>query len=196
MTKPDVVITCSECGHKALLTMSEFKGFLEKLSIQISTLSKETLMNVARRLKCSNCEAKAASITRQPASEEGKADAQRREHICKVCQKAFPAPRFVLRSKIGICPKCQEVQDEKLARNRQGSANASPKVRSIGRYMDNLPPGGRTKQTVINREKPISNYDIPEYEEGTPRPGWANNSDWKKMRSGQYSDMKKRQRDG
>lgn len=37
---------------------------------------------------------------------------------------------------------------------------------------------------------------IPEYEEGLPRQGWCTDNDWKKMRTGNYADMKKRQRDG
>ncbi|HEX8198561.1 MAG TPA: DUF413 domain-containing protein [Pyrinomonadaceae bacterium] len=36
---------------------------------------------------------------------------------------------------------------------------------------------------------------IPEYEEGFPRPDWSKNDDWKKMRAGNYADLKKRQRE-
>ena len=37
--------------------------------------------------------------------------------------------------------------------------------------------------------------DIPEYEEGYPKPGWFTDDDWKKMRGQDYADMKKHHRD-
>jgi uncharacterized protein YifE (UPF0438 family) len=36
---------------------------------------------------------------------------------------------------------------------------------------------------------------IPKYEEGYPRPGWSNENDWKKMKKGDYAEMKKRSRE-
>jgi hypothetical protein len=36
---------------------------------------------------------------------------------------------------------------------------------------------------------------ISEYEEGSPKPGWFTDDDWKKMRGQDYADMKKHHRD-
>jgi uncharacterized protein YifE (UPF0438 family) len=40
--------------------------------------------------------------------------------------------------------------------------------------------------------KKESESGIPEYEEGTPRPGWFTDEDWEKMRAADYADMKSR----
>jgi hypothetical protein len=34
--------------------------------------------------------------------------------------------------------------------------------------------------------------DIPEFEDGAPRPGFFTDDDWKKNRAGQFRDMKQR----
>jgi Zn finger protein HypA/HybF involved in hydrogenase expression len=179
-----------------MLTVSEFKRLLDRLSIEVATLNKETLTNGAKKLRCSKCGAKTAKITKQTILEDAKADIRKKEARCKICQEAFIAPRAELRSKIGICPRCKREQDALSAKDKKGFSSLSSKVQPLGRYLDNLPPGGRSPEIGSKREKLVSSHDISEYEEGTPRPGWANNSDWKKMRGRQYSDMKKRQRDG
>jgi hypothetical protein len=47
---------------------------------------------------------------------------------------------------------------------------------------------------IMARERDDKNAGegIPMYEIGVPRSGWCTDSDWKKMRSGNYADMKAR----
>jgi uncharacterized protein YifE (UPF0438 family) len=46
-------------------------------------------------------------------------------------------------------------------------------------------------------KKKISKHksEIPEYEEGYPKPSWFTNEDWKRMRRQNYADMKKHHRE-
>ena len=50
---------------------------------------------------------------------------------------------------------------------------------------------------ILMREREAENVSegIPPYEVGTPGLGWCTDSDWKKMRSGNYVDMKRRRHD-
>jgi hypothetical protein len=191
-----IEISCKKCGHKVFLTPVKFRDLLGKLSTNLAQLSRESLYEIAKKLKCSECGAKAARIGKYELRAIESIDTAKLEDTCKICQRVFIPPKFVLRSNMGLCTSCQADQVAKQVKNDRGSASVAPKPKPIGRYMDNLPPGGRIKQNRPTSKEAIQKYDIPEYEEGTPRPGWASDSDWKKMRSGQYSDMKKRQRGG
>lgn len=52
----------------------------------------------------------------------------------------------------------------------------------------------RAKSRREQEEQQDSSNSIPEYEEGLPKPGWFTDEDWKKMRKGDYADMKSRSR--
>jgi|GEM_PF-2399651 len=52
----------------------------------------------------------------------------------------------------------------------------------------------RAKLRREQDEQRDSSSAIPEYEDGLPKPGWFTDEDWKKMRKGDYADMKSRSR--
>jgi uncharacterized protein YifE (UPF0438 family) len=56
----------------------------------------------------------------------------------------------------------------------------------------------KKRSSIANYYKPKksnSKSNIPEYEEGYPKPDWFTDEDWKKMRRQDYADMKKHHRD-
>ena len=196
MTKDfEIVITCSKCRHRNLLSLNGFKALLAKLSISLSDLGKESLIEGAKKLKCSSCGAKSAKITKQTAQENKKANPSQRVGTCTVCQRAFELPKVALRSQIGLCPQCQSSKST-IDNAKWVAPRSVPQSRPRARFIDNLPPGGIVKKetSMPALRKHTNKYDIPDYEEGSPRPGWCTDSDWRKMRGRQLTDMKKRHR--
>jgi uncharacterized protein YifE (UPF0438 family) len=49
----------------------------------------------------------------------------------------------------------------------------------------------RVRQKELEKQSEVG---IPYFEDGYPRADWCKRSDWKKMRSGIYSDLRRRQR--
>jgi len=193
MKNPTVILTCEKCRHQVRLAPDIFEDLFDKISTAPPKSRRAILVEVARRLKCSECGAKAARITKEPKTILA-AHTSRPERTCKSCQRDFVPPKFELRSRIGICSQCQELL---IAKENEGKVFSSESgVRKSGRFIDNLPAGARMRENTPSKreDRPLTDYDIPDYEEGTPRPGWCSDSDWKKMRSRHYSDMKKRQR--
>ena len=108
-------------------------------------------------------------------------------------------------SKVGLSSPKKKKSPDRYSH----SPNKSPKIIRNDfdepKNIDPLPPTEIEKEAILNKAmERQKNMDfeisllmkkkrdhVPEYEEGTPRPGWFTDDDWKKMRKQDYAAMKK-----
>lgn len=97
--------------------------------------------------------------------------------------------RFYRALETGARTPTTEAQKHFVAMCEGLAVAETPHERAWAKYMRH-----RAKQTLERFEESQNNRDIPEFEDGYPRPGWFTDEDWRKLRSRDYADMKSRHR--
>ena len=84
-------------------------------------------------------------------------------------------------------------QDEKANKEIGEKPYCYPKSSSSRSRKENAEAANRMSKRRQNHNR--DGASIPEYEEGTPKPGWFTDDDLKKMRKQDYADMKNNHRE-
>jgi len=124
-------------------------------------------------------------------------------HFVAVCKgKALPISPY---EKVYLkYMKSRELEKKKIEaskhRGRQvvkytGLSTSDEGKAEIQRRKENGEALLKMQERKKERERGYLGTNIPEHEEGTPKPGWFTDDDWKRMRSRDYADMKNRQKE-